>query len=207
LRGKPKKRPSLLSAFAIGVCLCLCLQPAIAEVIDRIVAVVDAHIITLSDLRQEREVRAQLGEKSADDDATITNQLTDAYLIDQQIADYPNIEVTTADVDSALQKVKPPLTKPSEPVLNSVRQRIRIQKFFDVKFRELIRPTDAEIQKYYDEKFVPEARTRGLDKIPPLTDQQVVDGIRENVIQEKLDHEVDVWLEAVRKRSKVEVLK
>jgi len=207
LKSKPTKLPLLLFAFAIGVCFCFYLQPAFGEVIDRIVAVVDAHIITLSDLRQEREVRAQLGEKSADDDATITNQLTDAYLIDQQIADYPNIDVTPADVDSALQKLKPPLTKPSEAVLNGVRQRIRIQKFFDVKFRELIRPTDAEIQKYYDEKFVPEARTRGLEKIPPLTDSQVVDGIRENVIQEKLDHEVDVWLEAVRKRSKVEVLK
>jgi hypothetical protein len=207
LKGKPTKRSLLWLLLGLCACLCFCLQPAHAEVIDRIVAVVDAHIITLSDLRQEREVRTQLGEKSVEDDLTLTNQLTDAYLIDQQIADYPNIEVTNTEVQAALDKLNPRLSKVSEAIRDAVRQRIRIQKFFDVKFRELIRPTDAEIQKYYDEKFVPEARARGLEKIPALTDAQIADGIRENVIQEKLDHEVDVWLEAIRKRSKVEVLK
>jgi hypothetical protein len=207
LKNKPTKRSLLWLFWGMCTCLCFCLPLAHAEVIDRIIAVVDAHVITLSDLRQEREVRNQLGEKSDDNDAKLTNELTDAYLIDQQITDYPNTEVTDSEVEAALHKLNPGLSKASVAVLDAVRRRIRIQKFFDVKFRELIRPTDAEIQKYYEEKFVPEARTRGLEKIPPLTEPQMADGIRENVIQEKLDHEVDVWLEAIRKRSKVEVLK
>jgi len=67
---------------------------AFAEVIDRIVAVVDGQIITLSDLRQERAIRALLQEKPIDDDRTLARQLVDAQLIERQIADYPNIDVT-----------------------------------------------------------------------------------------------------------------
>src|SRR5690349_15634333 len=103
-------------------CLCFCLPLAHAEVIDRIIAVVDAHVITLSDLRQEREVRNQLGEKSDDNDAKLTNELTDAYLIEQQITDYPNIEVTDSEVEAALHKLNPGLSKASVAVLDAVRR-------------------------------------------------------------------------------------
>ena len=206
---KTKPTKSSLLRLSLGLCVLLCsgLPPARAEVIDRIVAIVDAHIITLSDLRQEREVRAQLGDKPEQDDLKLTNELTDAYLVDQQITDYPNLEVTDQEIQDAVETLNPKLSKASEAVRDAVRRRIRIQKFFDVKFRELIRPTEAEIQKYYDAKFVPKAREDGLTPIPPLTDPGIADKVRENVIQDKLDHEIDVWLEAIRKRSKVELLK
>jgi hypothetical protein len=74
-----------------------------------------------------------------------------------------------------------------------------------MRFRQLIRPTDEEIRRYYEEVFVPETRKRGLQSIPPLTESDLVSAIRENVIQENLDHEVEVWLEAIRRRSNVEI--
>ncbi|PYS45533.1 MAG: hypothetical protein DMG13_31840 [Acidobacteria bacterium] len=76
-------------------------------------------------------------------------------------------------------------------------------KYFDVRFRQFLRASDEEIRKYYDEVFVPEARSRKLDSIPAL--EQVADVIRKNIIEEKLDHEVKIWMEAIRRRSDIEI--
>jgi len=175
-----------------------------SEVIDRIVAVVDGHIITLSDLRREREVRAQLGDRPIEDNHILAGQVIENYLIEMQIADYPNIDVTDAEVAADLEKLRSRGMTASQALRDAVRLRIRIQKFFDMKFRQLIRPTDDDIRKYYEEVFVPEARKRGLQSVPPLTNAEMVDALRENVIQEKLDHEVTLWIEAIRRRSNIE---
>jgi len=174
-----------------------------AEVIDKVVAVVDGHVITLSDLRKEQGFRTQLGEKAPDTDVALAKELIDQYLIERQIADYPNIDVTDEEVNAELQKLK---ISPSDVLRDAVRRRIRMQKFIDVKFRQLIRPTDVEIRKYYEEVFVPEARTRGLQSILPLSDPEMAAAIRDNLIEESVNHELNVWLEATRRRSNIEVL-
>lgn len=179
--------------------------PGRSEVIDRIVAIVDGHIITLSDLRQERDARARLGETPIDDDVLLARQLVDTFLIEQQIADYPNILVASEEVDAELQRLKANSGAVADSLRDAVRRRIRTQKFFDVKFRESVKPTDEEIRKYYEEVFVPEARKRGLASVPPLTDAAMLAAVRDNVIQESLDHDVEVWLEGIRRRSSVEV--
>jgi len=195
------KRRIYLSVFALLFLVTI----GRAEVIDRIVAVVEGHIITLSDLRQEREVRARLGEQAIDNDADLVRQLVDNYLIERQTAEYPNIDVVNEEVEAELKRSTSRITE-SEALRDSVRRRIRMQKFFDLKFRQLIRPTDEEIRKYYENVFVPEARARGLQSVTPLSDGEMARGIRENVIQESLDHEVEVWLEAIRRRSNIEVV-
>ena len=69
----------------------------------------------------------------------------------------------------------------------------------------MIRTTPEDIRKYYDEVFVPEARARGLQPIPSLNDPDMARAIQENVIEESLNHEVDVWLQAIRRRSNIEI--
>ena len=176
-----------------------------AEVIDRIVAVVEQHIITLSDLRQEREIRAGLGEKAIDDDDALTQQLVENYLIESQMGDFPGVEVSEAEVDAELKQVQTPGGTPSPALRDAIRRRIRMSKYFDVRFRQFIRPSDEDVRKYYDEIFVPEARARGVNPIPPL--EQIGDAVLENVIEERLDHEVTIWLEAIRRRSFIEIIK
>src|SRR5262245_18664191 len=201
---KMKARHVLKPALWLCALVALCFV-AHAEVIDRIVAVVDGHIITLSDLRREREIRGELGDRAIDDNHILAGQLIENYLIEMQIADYPNIDVTDAEVDADLAQLRARGITASDTLRDAVRRRIRIQKFFDMKFRQLIRPTDEEILKYYDEVFVPEAQKRGLQSVPPLTNSEMATAIRENVIQERLDHEVTLWIEAIRRRSNVEI--
>jgi len=168
------------------------------------VAVVDRHVITLSDLKREREIRSLVGEKPIEDDKALTKQMIENFLINRQIADYPNIDVADAEVAEELKKLNTNDT--SDALREAVKQRIRVQKFFDLKFRQFIRPTESDVRKYYEEVFLPEARAKGLQVILPLSDPTMFSAIRDNVIQEGLDHEVEVWLEAIYRRSSIEIL-
>ena len=174
-----------------------------AEVIDKVVAVVDGHIITASDMRQERDILMRLNEKPVDDDKALVQQLIDNYLIETQIADFPGVEVTDEDVMAELQKSVAREGAPPRALREAVRLRIRMQKYFEMRFGQFIHATDEDVQKYYNDVFVPEAGKRGLNPVPPLT--QVSDLIRSNVFQEGLHHEITIWLEAIRRRSNIEV--
>jgi hypothetical protein len=174
-----------------------------AEVIDKVVAVVDGHIITASDMRQERDILMRLNEKQVDDDKALVQQLIDNYLIEAAIADFPGIEVTDEEVTEEFQKSVAGEGAPSQPLREAVRLRMRMQKYFEMRFGQFIQVSDEDVTKYYNVVFVPEAQKRGLNPIPPLT--QVSDLIRNNVIQESLHHEITIWLEASRRRSNIEV--
>src|SRR5215831_2983045 len=173
-----------------------------SEILDRMVAVVEGRVITLSDVRQEREIRGQLGEPFKGDDKALAREMIDNYLIDRQSTDFAGLDIPQQEIDTELKRVVPQGV-PSQAMRDAVTLRLRISKFFELRFQQFIRPTDQEVQKYYDEVFLPEARNRGVNPIPPLA--QVADGIRNNLIQEQRNREIDMWLAGVRKRSNIEV--
>jgi hypothetical protein len=187
-----------------GLCaLWLISYPAVAQVIDRMVAVVEGHVITLSEVRLEREVRTRLGEKSPDDDAALIREMIDDYLIERQSSNFPGVDVTPEEINTELEKSPPQEGAPSAAIRDAIGRRIRMQKYFDLRFRQFIRPTDDDLKKYYEDVFVPEARKRGLNPIPPLT--EITDAIRNNVVEEQQNHEITIWLDAIRARSNIEV--
>jgi len=194
-------RRTLCWVSILWAAMCL----ADAEVIDRMVAVVEGHVITQSDLRQEREIRMLFGEKAAGDDAALIREVIDNYLIERQSSDFPGTDVTPEEIDAELKNAAPQAGTATPAIRAAIGNRIRVQKYFDLRFRQFIRPTNEDLQKYYDDVFVPEAKKRGLNPIPPLT--QITDAIRNNVVQEQMNHEIDVWLEAIRARSNIEVFK
>ena len=207
---KPEARGERGSACSMRVFLLasgiwlLASFPTHAEILDKIVAVVDTHIITLSDLRQERSIRTILGEKPIEGDAALIRQLVEDYLIESQIADFPGVEPRDEEIDAELMKFQVGDGLRSKALRETVRKRIRIANYFEVRFRQFIRPSDDDVRKYYETIFVPEARSRNLNPIPAF--EQTAEAIRKNVIEEQLSHDVDNWLEAVRRRSDIEIL-
>jgi hypothetical protein len=192
------------SHLLCGLCvLWVSTCPAGAQVIDRMVAVVEGHVITLSEVRQEREVRMRLGLKAPNDDAALIREMIDDYLIERQSSNFPGADVTQEEINDDLKKSPQQDGAPPAAIRDAIGRRIRMQKYFDLRFRQFIRPTDDDLKKYYDEVFLPEAKNRGLNPIPPLA--QITDAIRNNVVQEQMNHEIDVWLEAIRARSNIEV--
>src|SRR5438105_3516319 len=121
--------------------LCFLSLPASirGQVLDRMVAVVDGHIITASDVRQEREISMRLGDKPIEDDKALIQHMVDNYLIETQIADFPGVDVTDADVDAELKNSVSREGVPSDAVREAVRLRIRMRKYFELRFGQFIR--------------------------------------------------------------------
>src|SRR2546430_998697 len=101
-----------------------------AEVIDRIAAVVDGHIITTSDMRQQREIRTKLGDKPIEDDAALLQHMIDDYLIETNMTDV-TIDVTDDEINAEMRKFGPSSDFPLAKIGEAVRLRIRMQKYFD----------------------------------------------------------------------------
>ena len=175
-----------------------------AEVIDRIAAVVDGHIITTSDMRQQREIRTKLGDKPIEDDAALLQHMIDDYLIETNMTDV-TIDVTDDEINAEMRKFGPSSDFPLAKIREAVRLRIRMQKYFDKRWGESIHPADDDIRRYYESVFVPAAKDRGLTSIPSL--ESIADSVRNNVFQEALNHEISIWLEAIRRKSKIEIFK
>ena len=175
-----------------------------SEIIDRIAAVVDSKIITTSDIRKERALASVFGDTVKDDQALLQD-LIERALVEGQITQFPDIEVTVDEVDEAVRSLAAPANIPSGELRDAVRRRILRARYFEFRFRQFIRATDEEVEKYYSDVFAPEARSRGLNPIPTL--DQATETIRANIIDEKMSQEVQGWLETVRRRSDVEIFK
>src|SRR5437867_1524756 len=190
-------------ALLISFCLSFPLSVR-AEVIDRIAAVVDGHIITISDMRQEREILTRLGDKPTEDDAALLQHMIDDYLIETNMTDV-SVDATDDEVDTEMRKFGTSSALPLAKVREALRLRIRMRKYFDKRWGESIHPTNEDIRRYYETVFVPAAKERAVTSIPPL--ESIADSVRKNVFQEALNHEIDIWLEAIRRKSKIEIFK
>ena len=177
--------------------------PAHAQVIDRMMAVVNNHIVTLSDVSRERLVRQVLGNNSSSDDKVILHDLIDAQIIEDEITQLANIEVSEADVDREFNRIADRRGLPASILHDAIRRRLRAEQFFAIRFRESTRVSDDETRQYYETVFTPEARKRGLEPIPPL--DQVSETIQKNITQEKAAKELESWLEVTRQRSDIEI--
>src|SRR5438552_11115185 len=84
---------------------CLSVPFAIrAEVIDRVVAVVDGHIITASDMRQQREIRGTLGDKPIEVEGALLLHVIDDFLYETNMTDV-TADVTDGELDAESGKV------------------------------------------------------------------------------------------------------
>jgi hypothetical protein len=175
--------------------------PVRAEIIDRIVASANSRIVTLSDVRRAAAVRTVLGYPTIEQ-KQLVRELVDSVLIEEQIAQFFGIEVTESQIDEVMKAVTDLHGLPVDVVREAVRRRLRADQFFEVRFRQFLRATDAEIADYYNKVFLPAAQKKG-GPVPTL--EQVSEMIRESVISEKAAHEVDSWLESIRRRSDIEI--
>ena len=176
---------------------------ASGEIIDRIVAVVDGHIITLSDIRAERAMRQVLGEPVPKDDRELLDELIDQHLIHPQLELFREVDPTPAEIDARLAEIKDRNGLSEADIRASLREHIHTERYFDQRFRQFVSATPEEINKYYQDVFVPAAQLRELSPVPPL--KEVEEAIRRNIIEEKAAKQIEAWLQQTRKTSKIEI--
>ena len=171
-----------------------------AEVIDRIVAVVDGRIITLSDIRLEHEIQLVLGDP-AETDEDLLKSMIDRTLLEEEMAQFPSLDVDEDEVDERMKDISDLRGVARAAIQNAITRKIQRRKYLDLRYRQFIVVTSEEIEKEYETAFVPEAVRRGI-VVPEL---KAIEGdLRMILFEKKLSQELEESLRDLRVRNNVE---
>ena len=208
----------VLCALAVGGLLFGYSPEASAQkVVDQILALVNEDIVTRTDLLWSIALDPKAPSPAGPVGSDLLKQklevMIDQRLVAQEASRVPSAELTQDEVDKKRaelirsfkseadfrQRVESVGLTPDR-IDDLIRERILIDRFVDFRFRSFVLVTEPEIQKYYDEVLVPRIRTAGQVP-PPLA--KVSDDISALLKQEKINQEIDRWLNTVRQRADV----
>lgn len=204
------------------VFLLLIISACSAQVVDRMVAVVNKRVILESELDQTARVEYLMQGKplaqltDAGRMATL-NRLIDRSLLEQQIARTEMLDPTPAELAARLAEVRRQLPGAAteegwHKVLNNygllqqdveenLRSQIRILRFVDLRFRGLVRVEPGAIDAYYRDKLIPELRAQGATA-PPLS--QVSAKIEGILTERSIDDMLARWLDTLRSQAHIQ---
>lgn len=181
-----------------------------AEILDRIAVTVNDIVITERDTTNQLRIAAFLNQQPLVLDGAAKREaaerLVEQTLVrrEMEISRYP--VPTLEDAEPLLEEVRSTQFESEEAFENSLseyglnleelREGLRLQltivRFIDFRFRPGITVTDEEVERYYNEELVPESRRRGE---PVGTLDEVRDTIEEVLISERVNSELDEWLQ------------
>src|SRR5206468_3549033 len=92
---------------------------------------------------------------------------------------------------------------PASDIRMAITLEIQRYKYFSLRYRKFIVVGNDEIANYFNTKYVPEAKSRGI-AVPELT-PEVEKLISANLFEEKVNSEFEKSLESLRARSNIEI--
>jgi hypothetical protein len=191
-----------LKQSAICIVLWFWATSAFAEVIDKIVTVVnDKFIITLSDIRKERAIQLVLGGTDLGTDDQVASAIVEKYVVEEQMAQYPMIPITEESIQERLAAIANPRGFSPQELRDAVVSKLRRGAFMVQRFGPFVEVSDEELRKYFDDVYVPALRREG-EPIPTL--EQARDTVRRLVVAGKIEPELDMWMSDLLRRTKVE---
>jgi hypothetical protein len=192
-----------------------------ADVIDRIVATVNGHVILQSDLDEALCYEALLSGRSLsqftdDDRRAALDRLIDQELLGEQMKSasfqHASGEEAATQISEARKLYPEAVTAEgweavlakfglTEKALTAhVQQQIDLMRLVDARLRPAVQIDSKSIEAYYREKFVPQLRKSGAGEVS-LAD--VSGQIRELLTEEKVNELMVSWLQSLRSESKV----
>jgi hypothetical protein len=215
----------MIAVVALAILMSALSLPAVhaGQVIDRIVATVNGHIILQSDWDEATCYESLLNGKainqfSNEDRRAVLDRLIDQELLGEQMKSayfqhaseaeaaarvaearkaYP--EAATAE---GWQSVLARFGLAERDVIAHVQQQIDLMRLVDARLRPAVQIDSKTIEAYYREKFVPQLKQSGAGDVPPA---DVAAKIRELLTEEKVNELMVSWLQSLRSESKVSV--
>lgn len=193
-----------------------------AQVVDRMVAVVNKRVILESELDQAVRVEFLMQGKPLDkvtpaDSFAVLDRLVDRALLDQQILHPEMLEPTPEELAARVKEVRQQLPGAANDaewksllatydltqrdVEDLLVSEVRSLRFVDLRFRGLVRVDKNEINTYYQQKFLPQLRSQGAPQ-PPLAD--VSSQIEKILVEQSIDQMLNRWLETLRAQAYIE---
>ena len=193
------------------------------EVIDRIIAKVNGHIILQSDWDEALCYEALLNGRALnqftdDDRRAVLDRLIDQELLGEQMksaffehASESEAAARVADsrkhypeaaTEQGWQAVLARLALSEKDLVAHVRQQIDLMRLVDARLRPAVQIDSKTIEAYYHDKFVPQLKQPVAGETPSA---EVAAKIRELLTQEKVNELMISWLQSLRSESKVSV--
>lgn len=231
--GRKKKNVAVLLSLALGLLLSTGAAAQPQKLVDQIVALVNDDIITRSDLLWSLAMDPQAPNPAEGVSSDLLRQkldvMIDERLIAQEARRVPTTDITAEEInqrratlirafknEAAFRQRVEALGLTSARVDELLRERILIDRFVEFRFRSFVFVTEPEIQRYYDETLAPQVRAAGQvvpaldDKLPRANpgdkDVTVRDRITEIIRQQKINQEIDRFLNATRQRADITIL-
>jgi parvulin-like peptidyl-prolyl isomerase len=200
--------------------------PVPGVMLDRLVAVVNGDVILESDVDEERrfEEIQPYRVAAASTRERVIERLVDRALILQQAALQPEDAIPDKDLDAQLATVRRDIPACKQYHCETEEgwkkylgdhgftesefrarwmQRMQLLKFIEVRFRNGIAISDAEIKEYYEKTMLPEFATRSVTP-PPL--ERVSKRIEEVLLQQEVSALLQDWLKSLRAQGSVRIM-
>ena len=202
--------------------LAVLLLAAQAEVVDRTIAVVNDHLVTWSDLDEQMRFEALENGRALKELGEAQRREAFEHLVQYRIlrdqmqgtapATFQEVEDRIDDVRAGWHMEKDDaqwaatLTRYglSEAELRElVTNQIEILKFMEFRVRPLVRVSRAEVDEYYTSTLAPQVMAQGQTPEPV---EAMTRKIRELLVEQKMNRELEKWLENLRVQSRVQIL-
>jgi len=207
----------------VTFCLVLLLAvPLRAEIVDRIVAVVDGRVITWSAMLAEANYRAfrngQEPVATLEGEAfrTIVSQMADQELLEKEKANSPFSPPVNGD-RTALEELRKRFASPAQFEKELARYKLTetelarhlsrenaILEFVEYHLRPGARLSPGAVEAYFRETLLPQLRQRGEVNAPSL--EQVNGSIEQILTEQEMNRLLDEWLQQLRSRAKIRMI-
>jgi peptidyl-prolyl cis-trans isomerase SurA len=194
-----------------------------SEVIDRIVATVNGHIILQSDVEEAAAYQAFADDRAptpvpAEQRKAALDRLIDQELIREEVhpADYQ--PASPAEVDgriAEIRKLHPEVTNEASWLAAlqgyglsaaALRERVTADlnswKAVDARLRPSVAIDSRNIERYYQENLLPELHKKGA---PDVALAEVAPKIREILAQQQINDLLAAWLKSLRTESNIQI--
>ncbi|HZT58074.1 MAG TPA: hypothetical protein VFA21_05540 [Pyrinomonadaceae bacterium] len=190
---------------------------------DRMVAIVnDRELITYSDLLWQLALQPNvpLDNPRQEDLRRALDLVTDQRLILEEAEKLPSAAPTDKEIIDEEKRVigffpsqtaflerlaRVGLGEDATQFREIMQDRVRIQKYLDFRFRAFTVVTQADVEAYYRDTFVPRFRRRAPGRaVPELKD--VRDQIQKEMVERKVESDTDDFLEQARSTAQITVL-
>ncbi len=201
---------SLLLALMIAV-------PAAAVTVDRIAAVIDGQVLTVSEITQMVELRffPRLGNSDDEYRREVLDALIAQALRYRDVERFGAQDIPLDTIDARLVEIRKRF--PSEAEFNAalaraelsldelralIKRQLQVEAYIQERFAPTVFVTNEEIDEYYRGPWREQRRNRGL-AVPPLA--EVREEVRSALRLSRLQVEIDRWTSQLRARANVDV--
>jgi peptidyl-prolyl cis-trans isomerase SurA len=216
---KPVIYRSTLSGFALILLIILAPLSLRAEVVDRVVANVNGHVVLQSDWEQEISFEAfsnsrdpnsfSKAERSAALDRLIDQELLREQLRPVQVVPPGQVAASLVgvrklhpecDTDAKWQAALRNIGMTEESLTQRLADQIQLMKLVEERLRPSIQIDQAAVEAYYRDQLLPEMKRAG-NSAAPLT--EVFARIKDLLAEKKMNELLSGWLASLRSSSQI----